>query len=644
MTSVYLTRATQTLVDLAVLSIAYWLAFVLRFEGLPDLAYLKLLFLTWPYVVGFQYLVLAAIGVQRMAWRYVGIGDAKRILLGLALATAALAALRFGFAPFREHAYLRYALIPLGVLGMDFTLAFLGVTGIRVLRRMLSEREERDRKHLRRGVTKKRTLLLGAGRAGVLVAREVAQNPHLGMQVVGFVDDDPGKRGIRIQGAPVLGGIDDLRKVVYEKEVEQAVITITAAPGEAIRRIMGLGEAISLPMKIIPGIHEILEGRVNLSRIREVTIEDLLGCESVELDLDAIRTFVQGKRVIVTGAGGSIGSELCRLVARFGPETLVLLEQAENALFEIHSELRRDVSEVPTVAVIADVCDGARVERIFTEHRPQVVFHAAAHKHVPMMEWNSCEAIKNNVFGTRTVAEAAHRHGTGAFVLISTDKAVNPTSVMGASKRVAEITIQALSQRTDTSTKFMAVRFGNVLGSAGSVIPVFRKQILAGGPVTVTHPDMKRYFMTIPEACQLVMQTATMGEGGEIFVLDMGEPVHIVNLARDMIKLSGLTEDEIPIVYSGVREGEKLFEELSMDSEQMTRTRHPKIFIGRIDAYPPDQVGAWLDQLGGVCNDTSRDAVRAVLHEVVAEMREPEDVGAEPPAAPAATAEASSPA
>ena len=628
----YFTRGMQVAIDLCVLSVAYWVAFLLRFEGLPELLYLKLLFFTWPYVVGFQYLVLAALGVQRMSWRYVGIGDTRRILVGLAIATAVLVGVRFGLTPFGGYA--RYALIPLGVIGMDFTLAFLGVTGIRVLRRIVSEREERDRRHLERGASEKRTLLLGAGRAGVLVAREVTQNPHLGMKVVGFLDDDRVKRGIRIQGAPVLGEIADLPRVALEREVEQAIITITAAPGAAIRKIVHLCESISMPVRIIPGIHEILEGRVNLSRIREVTIEDLLGREAVELDLDAIRAFIHGKRVLVTGAGGSIGSELCRLVARFDPEKLVLLEQAENALFEIHSELRRDLPETNSIPVIADVCDEDRVDRIFTEHRPQVLFHAAAHKHVPMMEWNSCEAIKNNVFGTRTVAEAAHRHRTGAFVLISTDKAVNPTSVMGASKRVAEITIQAMSQRPDTETKFMAVRFGNVLGSAGSVIPVFRTQIRDGGPVTVTHPDMKRYFMTIPEACQLVMQTATMGEGGEIFVLDMGDPVRIVALARDMIKLSGLTEDEIPIVYSGVREGEKLFEELSMDSEQMARTRHKKIFIGRIDAHPPDVVEAWLEQLEAIRNDTSREAVREALRDVVAEMREPDDATSEDAPAP----------
>ena len=615
-------RGMQVALDLLILSAAWGLAFLLRFElEIPDL-YTKVLFFTWPYAVLFQYAVLMLFKVPRFAWRYVGLGEVVRILAALSTATAVLLVLRIGLAPVGGYAV--YAMIPLGIVGIQFALAFMGVTGVRVLRRILAEREERGHKLRDSDVVVRRTLLIGAGRAGVMVAREVAQNPHLGFRIVGFIDDDSAKHGSVIHGTRVLGGSDRLAELAHEHGTEQAVISITSAPGQVIRRIVEACEAIALPVKIIPGIHEILQGRVNLSRIRRVTIEDLLGREAVELDQEAISAFIHGKRVVITGAGGSIGSELCRLCARLAPERLLLVEQAENGLFNIHSELKRVCPDVDAIPVIADVCDEARVEQIFADYAPDVVFHAAAHKHVPMMELNPAEAIKNNVFGTRTVAEAADRHGVGAFVLISTDKAVNPTSIMGATKRVAEITIQGLSQQS--STKFMGVRFGNVLGSAGSVIPIFREQIRLGGPVTVTHPEMARYFMTIPEACQLVLQTATMGRGGEIFVLDMGEPVKIVQMARDMIQLSGFSEDEIPITFVGVRPGEKLFEELSMDSEQMTRTRHRKIFIGKIETYAAETVQQGLEQLRRVAGSTSREEVRGVLRRVVPEMHDPDDV------------------
>jgi FlaA1/EpsC-like NDP-sugar epimerase len=359
-----------------------------------------------------------------------------------------------------------------------------------------------------------------------------------------------------------------------------------------------------------------------------VTIEDLLGREAVELDLEAIGAFVSGKRVLITGAGGSIGSELCRQVGRFGPEQLIMVEQAENVLFEIHGELARTMTTLAATPCIADVCDSERLERIFARYKPQVVFHAAAHKHVPMMERNPGEAVKNNIFGTKKVADAAHRHGTRAFVLISTDKAVNPSSIMGATKRVAEIYCQALSKQSKTT--FVAVRFGNVLGSAGSVVPIFKEQIEAGGPVTVTHPEMKRYFMTIPEACQLVMEAAAMGKGGEIFVLDMGEPVKIVDLARDLIRLSGFSEGEIPIEFTGVRLGEKLFEELSTAGEDMTKTRHPKIYIGKISPYSMDAVEAHLKALSAITHMDSRDEVRTALSLVVPEMRRPDGRNGEP--------------
>jgi FlaA1/EpsC-like NDP-sugar epimerase len=615
----YVMRGTQIFIDLLVLSAAYWLAFLFRFEFSPDLQTFKQLMFTWPYVVLFQYLVLVIFGVPSFSWRYVGVHEASRMFMSVGVSSIVLIALRLGFGGM--GGYFKYITIPLGVLLMDFVMSFGGVAGIRLIRRIIAEQQERRRDRAA-AAPSKRTLLIGAGRAGVLVAKEVQQNPHLGMNVIGFVDDDPLKDGTVIQGYKVLGNTASLPELVQKHKVEQAVITIASASGASIRRIVTECEKIDLPVKIIPGIYEILDGRVNLSRIREVQIEDLLGREAVELDVDLIGSFLAGKRVLVTGAGGSIGSELCRQVARFSPERLVLLEQAENALFAIHSELAKLQIDCEVVPVIADVCDSKRVDQVFDQHKPQVVFHAAAHKHVPMMEYNPGEAIKNNVFGTKKVADAADHYGSEAFVMISTDKAVNPTSIMGASKRVAEIYVQALSGRS--KTKFVAVRFGNVLGSAGSVIPIFKEQIRNGGPVTVTHPDMMRYFMTIPEACQLVMQAASMGEGGEIFVLDMGEPVKIVDLARDLIRLSGFTEEEIPIQFMGVRQGEKLFEELAVSGEFMNRTRHPKIFIGKIAPTAFIEVTHRFELLASSTDLTSREEVRQALKEAVPEMQDPD--------------------
>ncbi len=624
--SKYFARGAQIVIDLLVMSMAYWLAFMLRFEFDVTHQFYKLLFFTWPYVVIMKYLVLVAFGVPRFSWRYIGMREVRSILFAVALSTAVLVGFRL-LLP--TAGYFRFVVIPLGVLGTDFVLSFLGITGVRVLRRALAERSERGKIHTS-GVSTQRTLLIGAGRAGEMVAREVAQNPHLGMEIVGFVDDAMAKIGTLIQGHKVLGDSDSIGIIAKEHDVEQAVITMASVPGAEIRRIVQECEAISLPVKIIPGIYEILGGEVNLSRIREVTIEDLLGREAVKLDLDAISKFVSDKTVLITGAGGSIGSELCRQICKFKPTKLILVEQAENSLFHIHGELTKESFGFEVVPCIADICDTGRVEQVFSKFKPEVVFHAAAHKHVPMMEWNPGEAIKNNVFGTKTVADAADKHGVSEFVMISTDKAVNPTSVMGTSKRVAEIYTQSLSERSET--KFVAVRFGNVLGSAGSVIPIFKKQIAAGGPVTVTHSEMTRYFMTIPEACQLVMEAATMGNGGEIFVLDMGEPVKIVDLAKDLIRLSGFSEEEIEIQFSGVRPGEKLFEELSIDGENIDKTRHPKIYIGKIAALPIAKVEAALSALEKVIETHTESDIRPALSDIVPEMRPAADSEPPPPA------------
>jgi len=602
--------------DSFILSLAFGVAYLIRFDGMPPSGVRGTALIQIPYATLLQLLILSLAGLHKTSWRYVSLADVPRIAVGLGAATALLMALRFGL-PDR----FQIGRIPLGVIAADAMLAGVGLIAARILRRLQSEHWERKRFGAVRRIEAKRVLLIGAGRAGAMVARELVNRPDVGMTPVGFIDDDLGKIGTYIHGLKVFGGTQELHDVVEGHDVREAIITIANATGETIRRLFKLCEEVPVPVQIIPGIYEILDGRVSVTRMRKVQIEDLLGREPVELDKDGIAGFLRGKRVLVTGAGGSIGSELCRQMCGYGPAELVMLEQAENPLFAIDGELRGRWPEMRLVPIIADVCDTKRLEDVFGMCKPEVVFHAAAHKHVPMMELNPGEAIKNNSMGTAKVADAADRVGCEVMVMISTDKAVNPTSVMGATKRVAEIYVQAMARKS--KTRFVAVRFGNVLGSAGSVIPIFEKQIASGGPVTVTHPDMRRYFMTIPEACQLVTQAASMAEGGEIFVLDMGEPVKIVDLARDMIRLSGFTEGrDIEIKFTGIRPGEKLYEELALDVEGVNKTLHPKIYIGKLEPYPWEQVMEIYDKLQHVTETREILAVRKRMAELLPEFQD----------------------
>jgi FlaA1/EpsC-like NDP-sugar epimerase len=494
-------------------------------------------------------------------------------------------------------------------------LSILGLLGIRAVAQLLNDKRRR-RAIATNTSSRTPTLLIGAGRAGAMVAKEIVARPDSGIQVVGFLDDDNHLRGMTVEGFPILGNTTELRRFAQAHGVKQAIITIASAPQQAIRRIVEVCEQSGLPAKIIPPLHEIVEGRINLAKIHEVSIEDLLRRSPVRLDLQEIERIVRNQVVLVTGAGGSIGSELCRIILRLKPATLILVDQAENSLFHIHGELAPKSADILLVPCIADICDENRMDWIFAEHRPSIVFHAAAHKHVPMMEWNPGEAVKNNIVGTRIIATLADARQVERFVMISTDKAVNPTSVMGVSKRVAELFIQALAQKS--STRFMTVRFGNVLGSAGSVIPIFQRQIASGGPVTVTHPEMKRYFMTIPEACQLVLQAAALGEGGELFILDMGEPVKIVDLARDLIRLSGLCEgQDVEIRFTGLRPGEKLFEELALGEEDVLKTEHPRIFIGKVKAAAFVWLRRQIDELAELATGSDVGKVLAKLKEIV---------------------------
>ncbi len=606
-------RALQYGIDAASLAVAFTLAYLIRFDWVPSSEAVTLLVVQAPYVVGLELLTQYFARTHRLIWRFIALRDMFRLAYGVGLSTSVLLALRL-LVP--HHVFL-YARIPFGIIAINAVLAFAALAGARVLRRLAYERTERLGRAI---VTRpKRVVLIGAGRAGQLTAREIAERPDLGLKVVGFLDDDETKLHTRIQGIDVLGTTAAIPEVVETRAVDEVVISMVQVDGAVVRRVVEQCKAIPIPTKILPGLYEIIGGQVSVSRLRDVTIEDLLGREPVAFGAKTVRAFMQGKVAVVTGAGGSIGSEIARQLASLAPRRLVLIERFENALFEIHRELAARFVDLDLVPRIGDVTCRPRMTQIMNELGCDVVFHAAAHKHVPMMEWNPGEAVKNNVTGTRVMCDVAHEHGASHFVLISTDKAVNPESVMGATKRLAERYVQALAQQSKTA--FLAVRFGNVLGSAGSVVPIFKQQIAAGGPITITHPDMRRYFMTIPEATELVLQTATLGRGGEVFILDMGRPVKIIDLARDLIALSGLRQDEVEIVFTGVRQGEKLFEVLSTADEQAEKTRHPKIFVGRIPTAELASVRRDIDLLMATAELGDAESIKDALAAAVPEYK-----------------------
>jgi FlaA1/EpsC-like NDP-sugar epimerase len=614
--------------------LSYVGSFILRFEFSVPRLYVQTLWATIVPLLAARMLGYGLLGMFHGMWRYTS-GHDLRALVKAATASSVL---------FTAWAlFTRTPDFPRSILIMDWAGNVMLIGGLRFLIRSLNEasvRVDRERAQIRR------VLIIGAGNAGEMLLREIQRSALDRYEPVGFLDDARAKVGARIHGVPVLATTDQIPEVVREHDVHEVIVAIPSASRAQMKGILDRASACNVHVRTVPGMSQLIDGKVSVQQLRDVQIEDLLGRDPVSLDEDAIRDAIRGARVLVTGAGGSIGSEICRQVCRFGCKTLVLVEQAENALYEIHRELARKHADITLVPVIADVTDRDRMDAVFLEHKPHAVFHAAAHKHVPMMEWNPGEAVKNNVFGTRTVADLADAHGADRFVMISTDKAVNPTSVMGTTKRVAEIYVQALSQRS--KTRFVTVRFGNVLGSNGSVIPLFKEQIARGGPVTVTHPEMKRYFMTIPEACQLVLQAGAMGDGGEIFILDMGEPVKIVDLARDLIRLSGLREGEdIEIQFTGLRPGEKLFEELSVADESADRTRHPKIFVGKFRPYPFATVLTHLGSLESVRNPAEPDEVREKLRAIVPEYTPHEgdavDSSRPAPAGPARTRSGTNP-
>lgn len=552
--------------DLAAAALAWMLAYWLRFNfDIPEQYFLSMTTgLAW--VIPIHAAVLAALGVHRGMWRYVSVKDLQRIVLAATLAAALVGAGVF---------MLQLRDVPRSVLILQPLLLIMAMGGTRFAYRAWREHQLYGHVHLEG----EPVLILGAGDAAVMLLRELRRSEE--WRVVGLLDDEMGKHGRSIDGVPVLGKLGEVSPLATRLQVKNVIIAMPSASAGARRR--AAEAAAGLTVLTVPAIDDLLSGRVAISQLRKVELEDLLGRDVVKLDSEGLHRLLGGRTVLVTGAGGSIGSELGRQIARFEPKRLVLLEQSEFALYQIEQEFSRLMPAASFVCAVGDVKDAGRLDVVFGQHRPDVVFHSAAYKHVPLMEnENAWEAVRNNVLGTLRTAEAALRHGVAEFVFISTDKAVNPTNVMGATKRLAEMACQGL-QRTG-GTRFVVVRFGNVLGSNGSVIPKFREQIARGGPVTVTHPDIVRYFMSIPEAAQLVLQAGLMGQGGEVFVLDMGEPVKIVDLARDMIRLSGFAEEDIRIVFTGLRPGEKLYEELLADGEHTLPTPHPKLRIAKAQA------------------------------------------------------------
>lgn len=613
----FLNRPSQVTLDTLALVSAFVLSYLLRFDFSIGSVDLQRMLYQLPFVLALQLSLLWYFGVYAFIWRYVGMNEVKAFLTAVLWAALPLIILRM-WVPDRFGV----AHVPLSVTMTDTVLAFSGVLGLRILRRAAYERGAKRKNSAGKVVTgpKKPILLIGAGRAGILVAREIRSRGDMDMEIKGFIDDDPVKVGSVIHGIKVLGSANDLPRLVNELKIDHVVISFAEASRREFRRILDICEQAHVRVRTMPGIYELLQGNVKVSRIRDVQIEDLLGREQVQLDDVSMRRFLANKSVMITGAGGSIGSELVRQTLRFKPKRLLLVERAEFALFAIERELRKLNPDIEAVPLVADVGDQNRMGNIFKAYEPQVVLHAAAHKHVPMMESNPSEAIRNNVLATRSLGELSVEFGVETFLLISTDKAVCPSSVMGASKRLAELVIQDLNSRS--KTHFVAVRFGNVIGSAGSVIPIFRDQIKNGGPVTVTHPQMVRYFMTIPEAAQLVLQAAAIGQGGEIFILDMGEPVRIFDLAKDTITLSGLRPfEDIDIVFTGIRPGEKLFEKLQTSDENMMKTRHPKIFIGRIATYPEDRVQHALERLTLLAENGWDLELRQLLNQILPEAQ-----------------------
>ncbi len=605
--------------DVVLMGAAYVLAYLIRYEVLTGLE-MGLIRQSIAPIIAIKVGVFSWFHLYRGLWRYTGVED----LLNMIKASFASSGIIMAAVLF----VIRFQGFSRSVLVIDFLLTLIFVASFRLSIRLYFSSFKDGMKSLlhRRNRELKRLLIIGAGGAGEKIYREIDENPSLGFTIAGYLDDNQGKRGLRIHGVPVLGTIDNLQRICTEKKIDEILIAIPSASGEEMRRIAKACEKTGLRYKTIPGIPDLINGKVSINGFRDVAYEDLLRRKPVHLEMDRISQYLEGERVLVTGAGGSIGSELCKQLLHFKPEGLILVERGENNLYEIQKALSwENDNGINIYPCLLDIQDFPRLEALLKSMRPTVIFHAAAYKHVPMMEFNPLEAIRNNIMGTRNVAMMAHEQGLKCFVMISTDKAVQPTNIMGASKRVAEFIVQGLN--TFSTTRFVTVRFGNVAGSTGSVIPLFQQQIARGGPVTVTHPEVTRYFMTIPEACQLILQAGSMAMGGEVHILDMGEPIRIVDLAEDLIRYSGREPyKEIDIVYTGLRPGEKLHEELFMDDEALIPTAHPKIKVAKGNQIHWDWVCVYLDQLEWLVEQNDTEGIIWNLKEMVPHYR-PQDNG-----------------
>jgi FlaA1/EpsC-like NDP-sugar epimerase len=608
-------------IDTFLVAFAWYFANLLRFNfdiPLDSMAAITRLF---PIILGTKMVIYYLFDLYKGMWRYTSIDDLLNIIKASGISSlmiVALVAFTHGLSGFARAAFV-----------IDWVLTIFLIAGYRMGIRLYFWLGPKDRLSSFRFLTlfklkkggrsgAKKLLILGAGDCGEKIFREIQDNASLRYEVVGFLDDDLTKVGKLLHGVPILGGTADLKSLAQRIGAEETLIAIPSATSAQMRALLARCEESGLPSKTVPGMGELIDGKVSVKAIRDVDYRDLLGREVIRLDEDRIAAYLESARVLVTGAGGSIGSELCRQICRFNPSCLILYERAESPLYEIDLELRADYPDSKVVPVLGDIRDRSQLSRALSDYQPQVVFHAAAYKHVPMMELQPWKAVKNNILGTRHVMELSREHGVERFVLVSTDKAVRSVNVMGASKRVAELLVQNQNGCGLSKTKFITVRFGNVVGSVGSVVPLFKKQIERGGPVTVTHPEVTRYFMTIPEACQLILQAGAMGEGGEIFILDMGTPVRIVDMARDLIRLSGFEPDvDIKIEFVGLRPGEKLFEELITSGEGIVPTSHEKIVVLRGKACDQERLNAVIDELTKLAQEQNGAGIRAKLQEIV---------------------------
>ncbi len=610
-------------IDIALILASIYGAYLLRFEFSIPSQNLALLYKALPVIILVKITSFYFFDLYRGVWRYTSIGDLFNIIKAATISSFLI--ISFILFMTRFEGFSRSTFV------IDWCFTILLITGYRVAIRLYYEQLSGEGswsvaiRNLIGFLTRKQSegkkiLIVGAGDCGEKICREIINNYKLQHNIVGFIDDDPEKLGKKIHGIPVLGFTGEIKKVSQKTRADEVLIAVPSATSKEIRKIIDTCKEGGITFKIIPGYGELIDGRVTVNSIREVAYRDLLGREVIKLDAESIGGYLKGKIILITGAGGSIGSELCRQICRFKPESVILYDRAESPLYEIELDIRHSFPGIRCTAVLADVRDTAELNKTFTANNPHVVFHAAAYKHVPMLELQPWKAIENNIHGTFNIVEVSKKHKVERFVFVSTDKAVRPTNVMGASKRVAEMLVQSQNGCGLSNTRFMIVRFGNVIGSVGSVVPLFKKQIEKGGPVTVTHPDVTRYFMTIPEACQLILQTGAMGIGGEIFLLDMGTPIKIVDMARDLIRLSGFVPDEdIKIEYIGLRPGEKLYEELITKGEGIVPTSHEKIMTLKGLDCSLDILNGNIEELDRLSKDQDHNKIKQMLKKIVPE-------------------------